>query len=60
MDYKIIRISYQTFQCADSLDVALSVRKVKVSLCLIEYHAMKTWGSGGITPLILNFGTTWK
>jgi hypothetical protein len=32
--------------------------KVKLSLCLTKYHAMKTyWGSGGIAPLILDLGT---
>jgi hypothetical protein len=32
--------------------------KVKLSLCLTEYHAMKTyWGSGDIAPLILDLGT---
>jgi len=35
--------------------------KVKVSLCLTEYHAMKTyWGNGGIFPCILNLGTRWR
>jgi hypothetical protein len=32
--------------------------KVKVSLCLNEQHAMKTyWGSGGIAPRLLDLGT---
>jgi hypothetical protein len=26
-------------------------------LCLIKYHAVKTWGSGGIAPRIPNLGT---
>jgi hypothetical protein len=35
--------------------------KVKLSLCLIKYHAMKTnWGSGGIAPRILDLGTRWR
>jgi hypothetical protein len=35
--------------------------KVKLSLCLIEHHAMKTYGvGGGIAPSILNVGTRWK
>jgi hypothetical protein len=34
--------------------------KVKLSLCLPKHHAMKTyWGSGGIAPRILDFGTRW-
>jgi hypothetical protein len=36
-------------------------KKVKLSLCLTKHHAMKTyWGSGGISPRILEFGTRWK
>jgi hypothetical protein len=32
--------------------------KVKLSLCLTEHHAMKTYGeSGGIAPRILDLGT---
>jgi hypothetical protein len=32
--------------------------KVKLSLCLTKRHTMKVhWGSGGVTPLILDFGT---
>jgi hypothetical protein len=32
--------------------------KVKLSLCLTKCHAMKTyWGSGGITPCILDLAT---
>jgi hypothetical protein len=36
--------------------------KVKLSLCfLTEHHALKAyWGSGGITPHILNLGTKWR
>jgi hypothetical protein len=35
--------------------------KVKLSLCLTKHHAMKTyWGSGGITPRILDLGTRWR
>jgi hypothetical protein len=35
--------------------------KVKLSLCLTKHHAMKTyWGSGGIAPRILDFGTRWR
>jgi hypothetical protein len=31
--------------------------KVKLRLCLTEYHAMKAyWESGGIAPRILNLG----
>jgi hypothetical protein len=34
--------------------------KVKLSLCLIKHHALKTyWGSGGTAPRILDFGTRW-
>jgi hypothetical protein len=34
---------------------------VKLSLCWTKYHAMKTyWGSGGIAPRILDFGTRWR
>jgi hypothetical protein len=33
-------------------------KKVKLSLFLTKYHAMKTyWGSGGIAPGILYLGT---
>jgi hypothetical protein len=29
-------------------------KKEKLSLCLTEHHAMKaSWGSGGVSPLIL-------
>jgi hypothetical protein len=35
--------------------------KVKLSVCLTKHHAMETyWGSGGITPLILDLGTRWE
>jgi hypothetical protein len=35
--------------------------KVKLSLCLTKHHAMKAyWGSGGITPRILDHGTRWR
>jgi hypothetical protein len=35
--------------------------KVKLSLCLIKHHAMKTyWGSRGIAPRILDLGTRWR
>jgi len=33
--------------------------KVKSSLCFLKHHGMKRWGSGGIAPLGLNFGTRW-
>jgi len=33
--------------------------KVKISLCLIKYHAIKTYfGSGGIAPCILDLRTS--
>jgi hypothetical protein len=35
--------------------------KVKLSLCLIKHHAMKTyWGSGSIEACIFNLGTKWR
>jgi hypothetical protein len=35
--------------------------KVKLSLCLTKHHVMKAyWGSGGIAPSILDFGTRWR
>jgi hypothetical protein len=35
--------------------------KTKSSLCLTKHHAMKTyWGSGGIAPRIVDFGTRWR
>jgi hypothetical protein len=35
--------------------------KVKLSLCLTKYHAMKTyWENGGIDPHILDLGTRWR
>jgi hypothetical protein len=35
--------------------------KVKLFLCLIKYHAMKTyWGSGSTDPSIFNIGTGWR
>jgi hypothetical protein len=38
-----------------SLDAVINV---KMFLCLTKHHAMKAyWGSGGITPRILNLGT---
>jgi hypothetical protein len=33
---------------------------VKFSLCLIRYHAMMTYGSGDLTPRILDLGFRWK
>jgi len=39
-----------------------SKRKVKVrlSLCLTKYYAMKTWRSGGIAPRITNLGISYR
>jgi hypothetical protein len=35
--------------------------KVKMSLCLTKYHAMKIlWVSDGIAPRILNIGAKWS
>jgi hypothetical protein len=35
--------------------------KVKLSLCLTKYHAIKTyWGNGGIAPCILDLSTRWR
>jgi hypothetical protein len=35
--------------------------KLKLSLCLTKYHAMKTyWRSWSIAPRILNLGTRWR
>jgi hypothetical protein len=35
--------------------------KVKLSLCLTKYHAMKAyWGSGGTSPRILHLDTRWR
>jgi hypothetical protein len=35
--------------------------KVKLALSLTKHHTMKTyWGSGGIAPRILDFGTRWR
>jgi hypothetical protein len=43
-----------------SCNISLLI-KVKLSLCLTKHHAIKTyWGSGGIAPRILDFGTTWR
>jgi hypothetical protein len=33
-------------------------KKVKLSLCLTTYHAMKTYG--GTSPHIVNLGTRWR
>jgi len=34
--------------------------KVKLPLCLVKHHAMKTYrGSGGIAPGTLNLGAIW-
>jgi hypothetical protein len=39
----------------------ISKYKVKFSLCLANYHTMKTyWGSEGIAPSILNLNTRWR
>jgi hypothetical protein len=36
-------------------------KEVKISLCLTKHHAMKVyWGSGGISPRILDLGTWWR
>jgi hypothetical protein len=32
----------------------------KVALCLIEYHAMKTYGELSHRSIILDLGTRWK
>jgi hypothetical protein len=43
-------------KCDDSTESYSTTGKVKVklSLCLTKYHAMKAyWGSGGIAPLII-------
>jgi hypothetical protein len=38
----------------------LQICRVKLSLCLTKHHAMKTyWGSGSVTPRILNLSTRW-
>jgi len=38
--------------------MAITIGKVKLSLCLTKHHAMKTyWGSGGTTPHILDLST---
>jgi hypothetical protein len=34
--------------------------KTQLFLCLIERHAMKTCGIGGITRRNLNLGTEWR
>jgi hypothetical protein len=35
--------------------------KVVPVVFLIEHHAMKAyWGSGGMAPRILDFGTRWR
>jgi hypothetical protein len=34
--------------------------EVKMPLCSVKYNAMKTYGSGGIAPRILDLGTAWK
>jgi hypothetical protein len=36
------------------------VKKAKPSQCLIKYHAMKTTGSEGVTPYILDLGNRWR
>jgi len=39
----------------------LSTTPWRCILCLIMYHAMKTyWGSGGLSPLVLSLGTGWR
>jgi hypothetical protein len=46
---------------AHVINIRLVEVKVKLFLCLTKHHAMKTyWGSGGITPRILDLGTGWK
>jgi hypothetical protein len=40
--------------CRVDSRASLDAVKVKLSLCLVEHHAMKAyWGSGCIAPLIL-------
>jgi len=34
--------------------------KVRLSLCLTKYYAMKTWRSGGIAPRITNLGISYR
>jgi hypothetical protein len=51
---------FVTYECRS---VEVWQVKVKLSLCffLTEHHAMKAyWGSGGMTPRILDLGTGWR
>jgi len=56
-----MRYSELIINISDSLTCNDGKVKVKLSLSLIKYHAMNTyWGSGGIAPRILDFGTRWR
>jgi hypothetical protein len=52
----------ELYQCATTAHYIERVRvKVKLSLCLIKHHGMKTYcGSGCIAPRILDLGTRWR
>jgi hypothetical protein len=52
-DYEYIRQKFIRADHSQEMTV-----KIKLSLGLVKYHAMKGyWGSGGIAPRILDLGT---
>jgi hypothetical protein len=60
-------MTHVTFTCLrHKRSVAANVRlmwstvKVKLSLCLIKYHAMKTYAGDGIASSFLDVGITWR
>jgi hypothetical protein len=42
------------------LHLVLLEVKVKLSLCLTKHHTMKTLGTGGTAPRILDLDPRWK
>jgi hypothetical protein len=51
----VIHLHLKTPNC--SVKKLLLSSKVKMSLCLLKYHSVKTSKSGGIPPCILSLGT---
>jgi hypothetical protein len=45
---------------ANTVNISLLRWKVKLSLCFIKHHDIKTLGSGSIAPCIRNLGTRWR
>jgi hypothetical protein len=58
--FGVLEVIYDSISQWSFLAFRMLEIKLKLSVCLIKHHAIKTMRNWGITPRILNLRTRWK